>query len=170
MKPPESRHCIACITLYNMTLNGLSPPLTTDTAVERTDVIPNLKLRSLLQLSTWSAMRWDWVAQCLSQSDLESLQVWRLHSLCGQPLPLFDSSHNEKDFPYIQSKLILFQIMSITTVSCKSIPHSTCLLTSAQRQNILFQTEWNLHAIGLHSVFSPGWSLLSFSFQDARLL
>lgn len=112
---------------------------------------------------------WD-ETRLLSALDLESLQVWRLHSLCGQPLlPLLGSSHSEKVFPHIQSKFLLFQIMSIT-ISRKSIPHSTCLLTSVQTQNIF--SNWMKSAChqSQFSLLSRMMTPPRFSFWHSRLL
>lgn len=96
------------------------------------------------------------------------LQVWRLHSLCGQLLLLFDSPHRENFFSIYPVQNCLVSNYIHYHFSYKSIPSSICSLSSAQRENFLFQTEWNTHGISLNSVFCPEWfsPVFLFSMQD----
>lgn len=55
-------------------------------------------------------MRSNQSALGFSHLGLENLQGWRSHSISGQPVPMLDCPHGEKDFPYICFESLMFQL------------------------------------------------------------
>ena len=49
-------------------------------------------------------------ARCLGC--VEYLQGWRLHSLLGQPVPMFDHLHDRILFPYVELEFPILQLMA----------------------------------------------------------
>lgn len=68
-----------------------------------------------LPLKVISTMRSDQVTHDFIKSGTGNLQGWRWQNSSGQPVPMMDSPHGEKVFPYNQSETLLFQFESIVS-------------------------------------------------------
>lgn len=106
-----------------------------------------------------SALMWEQVVQSFVKSCLQALQEWGPHSLTRQPVLIVDCSHREKDFPYIQSELLLFQL---TPIACHppAIPHceefgSIFLITSPRKLESCCQVPPNSSLFQANQVHLP---------------
>ena len=61
------------------------------------------------------------IAQDCVQMAFEYLQGWRLHKVCGQPVPLLGHPHSEKVFPHVQEEPPVFHFVPIA--SCPVTGH-----------------------------------------------
>ena len=81
----------------------------------------------------------DQVAQSPIQPDLEHLQGWGIHNLCGQPVPAPHHSHS-KELPLdIQPKSPLLQIKTISP--CPAITYPFKELTPLLSKRLPLGTE-----------------------------
>lgn len=84
-------------------------------------------------------------AQGCIQSGLEILPGWRWFDITGQPAPVHDCRHKEKDPPYIEPEFLLFFFLKKILCLPAHYFFILCLFTGTAVKSLTPSPRWPLH-------------------------